>query len=97
MSSAAADRFVMGRRSHRRTTRSRQRARNIAASARRDADARVAKAADDVRFAEARIASLLDASTRLEEFERHWLTSGFFHRVWNATRYVFIGSEALPG
>jgi len=97
MSSASVDRFVMGRKSHARTTRSRQRARNIAAAARRDADARVARAADDVRFAEARVASLLDASPRLEEFERYWLFAGLFRRVWNAARYVVVGSSVLPG
>lgn len=96
MSSAADDRLIMGKRSHSRTTRSRQRAREMVTAARRNADARVAEAEAAVQVVSDKLGEMYLTVPRLEEFEKHWLTAGFFRRVWNAVRYVFLGSNALP-
>jgi len=96
MSSAADDRLIMGKRTHSRTTRSRRKAREIVAQVRLEAEKQIAQAFEDEMEALDRERDLIVAIPRLEEFEKHWLTAGFFRRVWNAVRYVFIGSDALP-
>jgi hypothetical protein len=58
---------------------------------------RVESAQDDRNCAERRLTSLLVAQPLLDPFQRTWCGKGFFRRVWNAVRYVFIGEAVWHG